>query len=242
MTHRGTKTSGNDQKPFQERERRTRNASTDPTPTTNPDPELDPGSAGSPVRRWSRIRARIPPESEACADPPADEVSSSLVTLDDDTTRQDHLALFDVYWNDSTDEDDPNSQTLVTNPCPPLVVHHPAQYDERGDLDTPARTTRGPSDVNIGHTIIHIPSSELQQAAEGDTPAVVSFKRRVTASGTGDYDGTKYDFLRPKLANGTRAASADVWVVPACHEEEEAGTPTPTDLDPPSAWAFPPAS
>ena len=63
-------------------------------------------------------------EPEACADPPADEVSSSLVTLDDGTTRQDHLALFDVYWEDNDDEDDPNSKTLINNPCPPLVVHN----------------------------------------------------------------------------------------------------------------------
>ena len=165
---------------------------------------------------------------EECADPPADEVSSSLVN-----GSQKHLALFDVYWNDSTDENDPNSQTLVTNPCPPLVVHSTS-----GGFGGGTTTTRAASDVDIRHTIIHIPSSELQKAAEGDTPAVQSFKRTVRASGTGDYDGTKYDFLRPKLANGTRAASADVWVVPACHEEEEAGTPTPTDLDPPFCLGF----
>ncbi len=168
--------------------------------------------------------AQTPPTPEACADPPADEASSSLVN-----GRQKHLALFDVYWDNDDDALDPNSKTLINNPCPPLVRHIPAQGF------TPARTERAASDVNIGHTIIHIPSSELQQAAQGNTPAVVSFKRTVAASGTGDYNGTKYNFLRPKQADGTRAASADVWVVPACEEGE---TPTRTTLDPPFCLGF----
>ena len=174
-----------------------------------------------------------PPTPEACADPPADEVSSSLVN-----GRQDHLALFDVYWDYDDDALDPNSKTLINNPCPPLVVHHPAQYDERGDLDTPARTTRAASDADIRHTIIHIPSSDFPRAAEGDTPAVLSFKRTVTASGEGDYVGADYAFLRPLQDDGTRAASADVWVVPACEEDEEEGTPARTALDPPFCLGF----
>lgn len=142
------------------------------------------------------------PAPEACNPDPADEVSSSLVTLDDGTTRQDHLALFDVYWDYDDDALDPNSKTLINNPCPPMVVHHPAHEDERGDL-IPESTTRRPSDVDIGHTIIHIPSAELQQPAERDAPAVQSFKRRVTASGTGDYDGagTKFHWSR-HIPNG----------------------------------------
>ena len=184
-----------------------------------------------------------PPEPEACADPPEDEVSSSRVTLTDGTTRQDHLALFDVYWDNDDDALDPNSKTLVTNPCPPLVVHNSAYYDEDEEEWIPATTTRAASDVDIGHTIIHIPSSDFPRAAEGDTSAVLSFKRTVTASGTGDYDGTKYDFLRPEITNKetgakTRAASADVWVVPACEEEEEEGTPARTALDPPFCLGF----
>lgn len=180
--------------------------------------------------------AQSPPEPEACADPPADEVSSSLVTLDDDTTRLEHLALFDVYWDYDDDALDPDSKTLINNPCPPTVVHHPAGFDPATQLPIPARTTRTASDIDIGHTIIHIPSSELQQAAEGETPAVRSFKRRVTADGTGDYDGARYDFLRPEQEDGTRAASADVWVVPACEEDE---TPTRNDdLDPPFCLGF----
>ncbi len=166
--------------------------------------------------------AQTPPEPEACVDPPADEVSSSLVN-----GRQKHLALFDVYWDNDDDALDPNSKTLINNPCPPLVVHT-SRFGK-------VTTTRAASDVDIGHTIIHIPSSELQQAAEGNTPAVVSFKRRVTASGTEDYDGDHYDFLRPLQDDGTRAASADVWVVPACEEGE---TPTRTALDPPFCLGF----
>ena len=176
-------------------------------------------------------------DPEACADPPADEVSSSRVTLDDGTTRQDYLVLFDVYWNDSTDEDDPNSKTLINNPCPPLVIHSTRTDPVSGGTIT--TTTRAASDVDIGHTIIHIPSAELQQAAKAGPPAVdavVSFKRRVTASGTGDYDGADYAFLRPLQDDGTRAASADVWVVPACEEGE---TPTRNDaLDPPFCLGF----
>ena len=172
-------------------------------------------------------------DPEVCADPPEDEVSSSRVTLDDGTTRLEYLALFDVYWDTET-------KTLNTNPCPPLARHIPAEYDERGALVKAAYTARTASAVNIGHTIIHIPSSDLQQAGTAGppaVPAVVSFKRRVTASGTGDYDGTRYAFLRPKQADGTRAASADVWVVPACEEEDE-WTPTRTALDPPFCLGF----
>ena len=169
-----------------------------------------------------------PPTPEACADPPADEVSSSLVN-----GRQEHLALFDVYWDNDEDALDPNSKTLITNPCPPLVVHSTS-----GGFGGGTTTTRAASDVNIGHTIIHIPSSDFPRAAEGDTPAVVSFKRRVSASGTEDYDGPEYNFLRPKQADGTRAASADVWVVPACEEEAEEGTPARTALAPPFCLGF----
>ena len=177
-----------------------------------------------------------PPAPEPCAAEPADEVSSSRVTLDDGTTRQEHLALFDVYWDYDDDALDPNSKTLINNPCPPLARHIPAEYDERGDLVKAAYTARTASDVNIGHTIIHIPSSELQRAAKGDTPAVRSFKRTVTASGTGAYNGVHYAFLRPKQADGTRAASADVWIVPGCEAGE---TPTRNDdLDPPLCLGF----
>ncbi len=165
---------------------------------------------------------------EECADPPEDEVSSSLVN-----GSQKHLALFDAYWHQSNDANDPDANTLILNPCPPLVVHSSRinPVTRRPEIVT----TRAASDVDIRHTTIHIPSSEIQQAAEGDTPAVVSFKRRVTASGTVAYNGDKYAFLRPKLADGTRAASADVWVVPACHEDE---TPTRTALDPPFCLGF----
>ena len=161
-----------------------------------------------------------PPEPEPCAAEPADEVSSSLVTLDDGTTRQDHLALFDVYWDNDDDALDPNSKTLINNPCPPMVVHHPAHYDEDPVTSyQTSTTTRAASDIDIGHTIIHIPSSELQQAAEGRYP-----RRRVVQA---DRDRERhgrlrrhdYDFLRPLQDDGTRAASADVWVVPACEEE-----------------------
>ena len=171
---------------------------------------------------------------EACNPDPADEVSSSLVTLEDNTERQEHLALFDVYWEYGDDTLDPNSKTLVTNPCPPTVVHSTTTDPITGVSTT--TTTRSPSDIDIGHTIIHIPSSELQQAAQGSTPAVVSFKRTVTADGTKDYDGAHYDFLRPEQEDGSRAASAEVWVVPACEEDE---TPTRNDdLDPPFCMGF----
>ena len=167
---------------------------------------------------------------EACAAEPADEVSSSLVN-----GSQKHLALFDAYWDAGNDPLDPNSRTLINNPCPPLVRHIPAQGF------TPARTERAASDVDIGHTIIHIPSAELQRPAQGGSPAVVSFKRTVTASGTDDYDGDDFAFLRPQTGvdedgDPVYADSADVWVVPACEEGE---TPTRNDdLDPPFCLGF----
>ena len=164
---------------------------------------------------------------EACDPDPVDEVASSMVD-----GSQKHLALFDAYWDYDDDADDPDSKTLINNPCPPMVVH--TEEDEE------TVTTRNPSDIDIGHTIIHIPSSELQREAEGNTRAVLSFKRTVTASGSGDYDGTRYDFLRPLQDDGTRADSADVWVVPSCEEEEERGPhdPGPTALDPPLCLGF----
>ena len=171
---------------------------------------------------------------EACNPTPVDEVASSMVN-----GSQKHLALFDVYWDYDDDANDPDSKTLINNPCPPLVVHHPGEDDGFGNV-TPETTTRDPSDIDIGHTIIHIPSSELQREAEGDTSAVLSFKRTVTADGTGDYDGADYAFLRPLQKDGTRADSAEVWVVPSCEEEEERGPhdPGPTALDPPLCLGF----
>ncbi len=64
----------------------------------------------------------------------------------------------------------------------------------------------------------------------------------MTADGTGDYDGADFAFLRqhdplPK-ENESDPDKWAVWVVPACHEEEEEGTPTPTDLDPPFCLGF----
>lgn len=172
---------------------------------------------------------------EACDPNPADEVASSMVN-----GSQKHLALFDVYWDYDDDADDPNSKTLINNPCPPLVVHTQSTDPETEEEITV--TTRGPSDIDTRHTIIHIPSSELQREAEGNTPAVLSFKRTVTADGTGDYDGADYNFLRqhdplPK-ENESDPDKWAVWVVPACHEEEEEGTPTPTALDPPFCLGF----
>ena len=83
-------------------------------------------------RRRRRIRAEshrhggttTQPEPEVCADPPAAEVSSSLVTLDDGTTtRQDHLALFDVYWDYDDDADGSRFQNPDQQPLP--AAGHP---------------------------------------------------------------------------------------------------------------------
>ncbi len=123
-----------------------------------------------------------------------------------DTVSSGRIALFDVYWNTET-------KTLVNNPCPPTVVHTPAGFDPATRRPIPATTTRTASKIHIDHTIIHIPESA---------------KRTVTASGTDAYNGTKYAFLRPVQDDGTRAASADVYIVPSCAFQT---IPAPTSTD-----------
>lgn len=124
---------------------------------------------------WSAGTTSAQTTPEACDPNPVDTVSSG------------RLALFDVYWDTET-------ETLNNNPCPPLVVH---TVDRRGR----ERTTRNPSDIDIGHTIIHVPASARQT---------------VTADGEGDYDGDHNAFLRPLQNDGTRADSALVWILPSC--------------------------
>ena len=156
-------------------------------------------------------------EPEACSAEPADEVPSN------------RIALFDVYWNDNDDENDPSSKTLVNNPCPPTVVHNPV-FDDFDEPTGEYTTTRTASHIHIDHTIIHIPESA---------------KQTVTLEGTGDYNGRAYDFLRPQHADGTVASSAEVYIVPACTKTDtapplclgaSAGLLTPGD------WAADPAN
>ncbi len=133
-------------------------------------------------------------DPEACSAEPADEVPAKRV------------ALFDVYWNNSSDNNDPNSKTLVNNPCPPTVVHNPAKYDDRDELITPASTTRTASKIHIDHTIIHIPESTKLTVTNSNLPS-------------DEYSGGYYNFLRREPdVNGVAsyANSADVYIVPAC--------------------------
>ena len=140
-------------------------------------------------------------EPEACSAEPADEAPSN------------RIALFDVYWNDSSDSNDPNSKTLINNPCPPTVSHTAGGTDPITGLPTPPTTTRTASHIHIDHTIIHIPESA---------------KRTVTnVDDTGDYNGSEYNFLRrgpDENGEASYADSAEVYIVPAC---------TKTASDPP---------
>ena len=145
-------------------------------------------------------------EPEACSAEPADEAPSN------------RIALFDVYWNDSNDSNDPNSKTLVNNPCPPTVVHTPAYFDEETEEEVPAVDTRTASHIHIDHTIIHIPESA---------------KQTVTLGGTGHYNGRAYDFLRPR---STRTAPTSPR--PRCILSPPARRMPRTRT---SAWALPPA-
>ena len=148
-------------------------------------------------------------EPEACSAEPADEAPSN------------RIALFDVYWNNSSDRNDPNSKTLVNNPCPPTVSYE----SKRGKITT----TRTASHIHIDHTIIHIPES---------------LKQTVTLAGRGDYNGRAYDFLRPQHADGSYDTSAEVYIVPAC--TTTASTPplclgASAGLLTPGDWAADPA-
>ena len=60
-----------------------------------------------------------------------------------------HYALFDAYWHWATvktieDEDSKNTGSLNNNQCPPAVTFEEDEY------------TRSASDINIGHTVIHV--------------------------------------------------------------------------------------
>lgn len=157
---------------------------------------------------------------EACSAEPADEVPSK------------RIALFDVYWNNSNDRNDPNSKTLVNNPCPPTVSHTAGGTDPITGLPTPPTTTRTASKIHIDHTIIHIPESA---------------KQTVTASGTGRYNGSAYEFLRrgpDENGDASYADSAEVYIVPAC--EKTAASPplclgASAGLLTPGDWAADPA-
>ena len=82
------------------------------------------------------------PTPEACDPDPADVVVRGSV------------ALFDVYWDTTT-------ETLNNNPCPPAVMHRDViktTMDDFGGITTTTIevTDRSPSNVDIGHTVVHI--------------------------------------------------------------------------------------
>ena len=159
-------------------------------------------------------------DPEACSDEPADEVSSNRV------------ALFDVYWNNSTDTNDPNAKTLVNNPCPPTVTYTTRTEDDGfGGTKTVTTTTRTASKIHIDHTIIHIPESAKRTVTNSNLPS-------------DKYSGGHYNFLRrgPDVnGEASYANSAEVYIVPACLKTDtnpslclgaSAGLLTPGDWGP----------
>ena len=107
-----------------------------------------------------------------------------------------HIALFDVYWLTGEEE-------LANNPCPPTVVHVAAEYDDREELVTPARDDRSPSNINIEHTVIHIPNSA-----------------RIDLNATTTYDEEGYSEVweadNEENRNGSGTGDGIVWVLPPC--------------------------
>ena len=106
-----------------------------------------------------------------------------------------HVALFDAYWDDSAAE-------LVNNPCPPTVVHVPAQPNARPPV--PASDTRTASNIDIRETVIHIPNS---------------FKVNIRTDANTPYTQAKYPALWrvDDFENGgfNGVGDGEVWVLPA---------------------------
>lgn len=97
-------------------------------------------------------------EPEACNPNPVEVITGGA------------FALFDVYW-------DTGDRNLVNNPCPPAVVHtvHTETTPSGipgvpGTTTTTVETARSPSNIDIRHTIIHIPDSEKFTLVEAGDP------------------------------------------------------------------------
>ena len=108
-----------------------------------------------------------------------------------------HVALFDAYWDDTAAE-------LVNNPCPPTVVHVPAEpITEANPSGTPARDDRTASNIDIRETVIHIPNSFRVDISDTNTP----------------YTQAKYQALWrvDDFENGgfNGVGDGEVWVLPA---------------------------
>ena len=92
---------------------------------------------------------------EACAVNPADVIIRG------------RFAPFDVYW-------DPETRTLNNNPCPPAVTHvvtnPPAPPPPALPPSPVVTTSRAPSNIDIRHTVIHIPDSEKFTLVETASP------------------------------------------------------------------------
>ena len=139
------------------------------------------------------------------ADGPRHATPEACLTPVATIVQSGHYAVFDVYWDDN--ENDPtNEATLINNPCPPGATHT-ATSD--GFLETEI-TIRSASHIDIGQTVFHVPSAA---------------KQPLTASGSGNFDGANYSFLRKVLVTPTPpdsngnvsvsvADSADVWILP----------------------------
>ena len=113
---------------------------------------------------------------EACADTPDPVVDSG------------RIAMFDVYW-------DAEGQNLVSNPCPPTIEYIPEGENDAGD-EVPAHESRAASDVDIGSTIIHVPSTYKE-----------------TLSADSATDRAKYGFMYDESGD---LISDQIWVLPTC--------------------------
>ena len=140
------------------------------------------------------------------------------------------FALFDVYW-------DADDQNLAINPCPPAVDHIVVR---RRPTSPPivVGTSRTASDINIGSTIIHMPSDFRLEVVEKNGPR----------------DGEDGTYAVAKTSRLYQAYSADdpnkfVWLLPEwgpeTPDEEElfhigfsAGLLRPADWEGNIRWNF----
>lgn len=162
-----------------------------------------PAQAGSmPATHESATDAPPQPQQtapEACAESPVPVYGGAAGAK--------RLALFDVYW-------DTAQKNLFNNPCPPTVSHHPAQYDDRDELLSPARDVRDASDVDVRETIIHIPNGYRRTLAVNSSDDITRFpflyEDALGANGQPVSDTNPADG-----AKDTPVSDA-VWILPTC--------------------------
>ena len=156
-----------------------------------PDPDRENNTAKATITPAASGRTHAQPIGCPGDDDNPNTEAASVVSSGD-------IALFDVFWSDE--------EELANNPCPPVVEHH----EETSDAGATYTYTRTASDINIGETVIHIPTTDrinLNDTANSDIrtqyPDVVEADNRENRDTDGD-------------GHGDQVGDGLVWMLPAC--------------------------